>query len=138
MKLRSLGGETPHPKTQVFYYMSYSTVFAQKNIIYSRNRRLTLSRETQGRKMIVFLLILLIILFGILYIIQANNAATEGYKIQEYKNKIAKLRTENENIELELSQVRSLGFLEEKVETLKMVKIGNVEYISPVSEVAAR
>ena len=118
--------------------MSYSTVFAQKNIIYSRNRRLTLSRETQGRKMIVFLLILLIILFGILYIIQANNAATEGYKIQEYKNKIAKLRTENENIELELSQVRSLGFLEEKVETLKMVKIGNVEYISPVSEVAAR
>ena len=108
--------------------MSYSVTLTQKNIVYPKSRK----------RILPSLLVLLIILFSVLYIVQANNVATDGYRIQEHKNKRAGLQLENKNLELRLSEVRSLGFLEEKVEDLNMIKIGKVEYVSPVSEVAAK
>lgn len=105
--------------------MSYSATLIQGNII-------------QGRKLIVFLLILLIVLFIVLYIVQINSVATGGYRIREYKNEIGRLQLESKNLELSLSEIRSISFLEEKIKDLDMVKSGDVEYISLTSEVAAR
>lgn len=108
--------------------MSYSVTLTQRNIVYPKSRE----------QILPSLLVLFIILFSVLYIVQANNVATDGYRIQEHKNKKAELQSENKNLELRLSEVRSLSFLEEKVEDLNMIKIEKVEYISPVSEVAAK
>lgn len=116
--------------------MSYAAALNRRSIIHSRAREHSLS--TQGRKAVIFLLILLIVLFGVLYIVQANSVATGGYKIQEHKSRVKELQAENKNFELKLSEVRSLGFLEERIESLNMVKAEKVDYLSPVSEVAAR
>lgn len=116
--------------------MSYAVALNRRCVAYTRSR--DHSSLTQGGKAAVFLLILLIILFSILYIVQANSVATDGYKIQEHKSRIEELQTENKNLELKLSEIRSLGFLEEKIESLNMVKVEKVDYLSPVSEVAAK
>lgn len=115
--------------------MSYSITLAQRGIAYSKYKT---AIQNKSRRTVFFLLILLIILFSILYIIQANSVATGGYKVIEYKNQLAGLQAENQNLEIKLSEVRSLGFLEYKVESLNMVKMGRVEYLSPVSQVVAR
>lgn len=106
--------------------MSYAATITQRNHSINRN------------KIIVVLLILFIILFGVLYIIQANSVATGGYKIQKHKNEISKLQSENQVFELRLFEMRSLDFLEQRIGDLNMVKTGRVEYLSPVSQVAAR
>ena len=118
--------------------MSYSATLAQRNIVCSRDRKRVFTGQNQNRRAIVFLLILLIVLCSILYIVQANSVATGGYKIQKYKKETTSLQSENKSFELELSRARSLGFLEERVKSLNMVKISKVEYLSPISQVAAR
>ena len=96
------------------------------------------SKQNQSRRIVVSLLILLIILFSVVYIIQTNSVAIGGYGIQEHKSEIAKLQSGNKNLRLKLSEVQSLSFLEEKIEKLEMIKLGKAEYLSPISQVAAR
>ncbi len=117
--------------------MSYVVSLSQRNLVYSRSREQVLS-QNKSRKLIAYFLILLIVFFSVLYIVQTNSVATGGYKIQKYKNELSTLQSENKNIELKLSEVQSPGFLEKQIEALSMVKIGKVEYMSPISEVAAR
>lgn len=118
--------------------MSYATTFSQRSIIYSRIREQSLSKQNHSRKVIISLLICVIILFSVLYIVQVNGITAGGYKIQKYKSEISRVQSDNKNLELKLSEVRSLSFLEEKVKSLNMVKTAKVEYISPISEVAAK
>ena len=92
----------------------------------------------KNQKLTGYLLILLIISFSVLYVIQANSIATGGYRIEKYKNELKSLQSENKNLELKLSEVQLLSNLEKKVESLKMVKIGKIEYLLPISKVAAK
>ncbi len=114
--------------------MSYAVSLAQRNIIYNQG---VISKQNRGRKFTGYLLILLIISFSVLYVIQANSIATGGYRIEKYKNELKSLQSENKNLELKLSEVQLLSNLEKKVESLKMVKIGKIEYLLPISKVAA-
>lgn len=117
--------------------MSYVAAVSQRNIIYSKSRTRALIC-IKNNKLVVYLLISLIILFSILYIVQANSVATGGYRIEKYKDGLKNLQSENKNLGLKLSEVQSPGYLEGKVESLKMVKVGNVEYLMPTPEVAAK
>jgi len=118
--------------------MFNSAVIGQRNIIYTRG--FAPPQALTCRKVIVFLLILFIIIFSIIYIIQANAAATEGYKIQNYESEILKLRSANKKLNLKLSEIQSFEYLAERIKTLNMVKMSRaeIEYLSPVSQVAAR
>jgi len=108
--------------------MSYSIALTKKNMVRSRIQE----------RVLTFFLIFAIILFGTLYIIQAISVATEGHRVQKHKSEIEKLQSKNKNIELELSGAQSLSFLEEKIEGLNMVRAEIIEYLSPISEVAAK
>lgn len=114
--------------------MFYTAAISQRNIIYSKFQE----PKDKSKKLIAYLLILVIISFSVLYIVQANNVATGGYRIQEYQKKLSALQYESKVFRLRLSEVSSPGFLAEKIKGLNMVEVGKVEYISPISEVAAR
>jgi len=118
--------------------MSYAVALNRKNFSYSRTRGRSLAKQNQSRKIISFFLIFAIILFIIIYIVQANSLGTDGYTINGYKDKIAELQSNNKTLELELSKIQSLSFLEGKVEGLNMMGVGGIEYLSLISEVAAR
>lgn len=117
--------------------MSYPVSLSQRDFIYSRSRE-QLVYSGKNKKLIAYFLTLLIILFSVLYIVQANNVATWGFKIQKYQSELLSSQSENKSLGLNLSEVQSLKFLEEKIGSLNMVKVGKVEYLSPVSEVAAK
>jgi len=121
--------------------MSYSVSFAQNNSIYYRSKKCSFSTRKGNRKRAVaFLLIFSIILFSIIYIIQANSLATGGYKLQEYKRELTELQTRHTNLKLKLSEIRSLQYLEQRIANLDMKTISGVEikYLSPTTQVAAR
>ncbi len=121
--------------------MSYSVSFAQKNSVYYRSKQRSFSaRKGSKKRTIAFLLIFSIILFSIIYIIQANSLATGGYKLQEHKQELTELQTKHTNLKLKLSEIRSLQYLEQRVESLNMKAISGVEvkYLSPTTQVAAR
>ncbi len=119
--------------------MSYAVSIAQRNISHQKSQgAVWSSKESQSNKMIIYLLALLVVFFSILYIAQANSVATGGYKIQKYDAELMVLQSENNRLNLELTEIQSLKFLEERVENLNMVKISQIEYVSPVSQVAAR
>lgn len=110
--------------------MSHVAILAHRNVFYSREQIFS-KQDTSSKKTILFLT-LLIILFSVLYILQANSAATEGYKIQAYKNEIATLETTNRSLALKLSEVQSLSFLENKIKDLNMVTAEHIEYLLPL------
>lgn len=95
-------------------------------------------KQERIKNIILATLVFLIVSLAIVYSVQANNVATSGYSLQTYKSKIANLRSENTNLELKLSEVKSLGFLEEKVADLEMIEAKGVDYISNTSEVAVK
>jgi len=122
--------------------MSHSLSFAQKqHSVYCRSKKRSYSKAKKSRKRnITFLLIFSIVLFSIIYITQANSLATGGYKLQEYKHKLTELQTNHTNLKLKLSEIRSLQYLEQRVESLDMKALSGVEirYLSPTTQVAAR
>ncbi len=116
--------------------MLNSVVLTQRNIVRSKGR--ANSKILNRGKVVVFLLISTIALFGILYIVCINSAVTGGYKIQEYKTSINNLRSDNKMLGLELSRVTSFSYLKEKVEKLNMTRAQKIEYLSQISQVAAK
>lgn len=119
------------------FIMSYVVSLSRRDFIYPRFREQILYKN-RSKKFIAYFLVLLIILFSVLCIVRANSVATGGYRIQEYQNELTGLRSENKNFELKLSEVQSPGFLEERIKDLNMVKIEKVEYLTIISEVAAK
>ena len=109
--------------------MSYAVALNRKNFSYSRTRGRSLAKQNQSRKIISFFLIFSIILFIIIYIVQANNLVTGGYTINRYESKISELQSENKTLELELSKIQSLSFLEGQVEGLNMVGVEGIHYV---------
>jgi len=98
--------------------MSYAVALNRKNFSYSRTRGRSLAKQNQSR--------FAIILFIIIYIVQANNLVTDGYAINVYQSKISELQSENKTLELELSKIQSLSFLEGQIEGLNMVGVEGI------------
>lgn len=107
--------------------MSYVAVFAHRNVSYSREQIFS-KQDTISKKTILFLT-LLIILFSVLYILQANSVTTDGYKIRAYKNEIVALETTNRILALKLSEIQSLSFLENQIKDFNMVTAEHIEYL---------
>lgn len=57
--------------------------------------------------------ILLISVISLLYMNQAGQLATSGYQISNLQNERDRLQRENENLEVQLSQLRALPHVEE-------------------------
>ncbi|OGY42908.1 MAG: hypothetical protein A2Y67_03495 [Candidatus Buchananbacteria bacterium RBG_13_39_9] len=77
----------------------------------------------------VIILSVLIFICGIYYLCQINNMATKGYQINELENQTAELKQENKRLQVEITELRSITRLTEKVEELKMVEVSRIEYI---------
>ena len=116
--------------------MLNSVVLTQRNIVRSKSR--ANSKMLNNEKAVVFLLIGIIALFSILYIVCINSVVTGSYKIQEHKTSVKNLKSENKILGLELSRTKSFSYLEERIEGLNMAKTQKIEYLSPISQVAAK
>lgn len=70
------------------------------------------------------------------YLLLSNNVATVNYKKIILQKKIDNLRTEIKNLNLELVNKRSIGFLKKSAQDLNLVVSENIQYIKVAGLVA--
>lgn len=83
-------------------------------------------------------LVLAICCFVVFYLIQSNNLVGCSYEIREQKERIAVLEAENYDLEAQITQWRSPSNLENLVQELEMVEVGEVIYLKSEKAVAIK
>lgn len=75
------------------------------------------------------LLIATTVLLGISYIWQVNISATAGYAMRDLDREIATLEHDNERLELEVSRLRSVDSVTNRIQMLGLVPVEQVHYV---------
>lgn len=84
------------------------------------------------------ILFVIIIAAGVYYIAGINDLAIKGYALSDLKEQRNKLATGNNKLELKAMTLSSYGAISEKINNLKMVAVGNVEYLAAGTETVAK
>ena len=99
-------------------------------------------RVNKAKRLLAVVLIFSIIVCGFLYIMQTSSSTGKGYKIRALKNQLNELSEVNKNFEIIISNLKSVDFLQSKMEGLKMVQaqVQSIEYLAfpYVNAVAAK
>jgi cell division protein FtsL len=77
----------------------------------------------------VIILTVLIIFCGVLYLWQINSLATKGYNMKDLEAKASELKDENKRLQVQITDLRSVARITEKVQELKMVEVARLEYL---------
>ena len=100
-----------------------------------------LNKNTNKRKInlrtINKFLFILIIAAGVYYIAGINDITVKGFRLQELKKEVIKLKDGNSILEAEAMSLGSNGNLSERIKGLNMVSVGKVEYLSPTDSFVA-
>ncbi|MDD5109902.1 MAG: hypothetical protein PHI63_01645 [Patescibacteria group bacterium] len=64
------------------------------------------------------------------YLAQANTIAAKGFEMEQLRQKINQLRTENRDLENQALQLQSLQHLSKKIDGLNLVPAENISYVS--------
>lgn len=75
-------------------------------------------------------------MFIITYLVLSNNVATANYRKVILQKHIDTLRTEIKNLNLDLVEKRSIGFLKKSTQNLNMVVSESIQYIKVAGPVA--
>jgi len=78
-----------------------------------------------------------VILLGMLYIIQVNNSASQGYKIRDLQSGIHQLSSANEQARLEIHKAQSLENVQRSVKMFGMVPAVQAVYVESQGNVVA-
>lgn len=96
----------------------------------------TLTLNFTSTKWFAYCLMALVGLVGALYIWQVNVSATHGYAVRDMESEIAQIEHENEQLQNQVSSLRSIDSVMTRVQMLGLVKVDNVRYINPDDSMA--
>lgn len=104
----------------------------QSHIIRSRSSAFKeeTSKKKKVSKFVAMALIFFIIVGIFFYILQVNTIAAKGYKIRGLKKKIDTLGNESKILQVNISNLKSINFLQSKTQALNMLKAQDVEYVN--------
>lgn len=80
----------------------------------------------------------MIVVMGVSYLVQINGLATKGYQIKELEQQIAELKEYNSDLELEALSLQSMESVKDKVASLGLVEVGEMQYLNPTPVAVAR
>jgi len=75
-------------------------------------------------------LIFAIGLFGLVYVLQANNITSLGYKIKALTKQVNELENQNKTFQITISDLKSINVLQAKTESFGMTTVQEVEYLA--------
>jgi|WetSurMetagenome_2_1015567.scaffolds.fasta_scaffold190854_1 hypothetical protein len=110
-------------------------VFGEKK---KRAKTQPVSPSGTGKITWSFLLVSLICVAGVLYIFEVNNAATQGYKIQNLEKEVQELKNNNEKLKIKEAELRSMYNIEERTKDLNMTVPKDVSYLTLPGNVAMK
>ena len=102
------------------------------NIIHSQSSisKEGCSKQAKTRKLLVVFLLSGILLVGLFYVLQVNSITSNGYQIRNLKKQQVELEDKTNTLEITISDLKSVNFLESKTESFGMVKAQNIEYLA--------
>ncbi len=83
-------------------------------------------------------LALAIIILSVYYVAGMNDLAIKGFALSELKQQKNKLTEANNKLELDAMSISSYGKISERVAGLKMVAVGQVNYINASADSVAK
>ena len=120
--------------------MSQSLAISHSNSIAFGKRKKAIKDQPEkaGRITLTFVLVTLICAFGVFYIFEVNNVATQGYKIRALEKQAQDLKDKNEKLKIREAELRSMYNIEEKTRDLNMTVPKDVSYLSLPGNVAMK
>lgn len=95
-------------------------------------------KRKRGRSAILnFSILASALVLGIVYLVQTNFIATEGYKIDDLKARISEIEAKNRQLEISALEFQSMSNIEDRIAGLNMVDGSRVSHIDQVSSVVA-
>lgn len=114
----------------------------QSNIVRSHSsiHKEEISHKKKTRRLLAIVLISLIVIALLFYVFQVNSTAAKGYKIRGLKKRIDTLKDRNKVLQVNISNLKSIGNLQSKTETFNMTEAQSIEYVTlpPASVVVAK
>lgn len=89
-------------------------------------------------KIVNKLLFALFIVVGLYYLALANDLSVKGFALSDLKQERNRLSEANNKLELEVMALSSYGSISQRIGNLKMVAVGNIDYISGGSDLVAK
>lgn len=97
-----------------------------------------LLRLTFGPYFLMGSLVLFVVLITVITLMFSTRQVTKGYVLNKLDAEHAKLIQESEQREMQISQVRSLDFIESSEQIKRMVRPGVVVYMNGDTAIASR
>lgn len=70
------------------------------------------------------------------YVLTVNNGSVKGFEISRLENQLNELQLQNQKLTDQVQATKSLSTLQDKVKTLEMVAVSNIEYLDVNGPVA--
>lgn len=87
-------------------------------------------------KWFTYCLLACVAVIGALYIWQVNMSAIQGYAVRDMESDITHIEHENEQLQNQVSSLRSIDSVMTRVQMLGLVKVDDVRYINPDDSMA--
>lgn len=80
---------------------------------------------------------ILAVFSAVYFVICVNSIATKGFLIKDLKIRVKQISEENQKIELQAAELKTLGSINSRANSLKMVKVDKIEYLTVADETVA-
>jgi cell division protein FtsB len=104
----------------------------QSNIIDRRSStyKEAVLQKNKAKKFLALILIFSTIVLTFLYILQVSNIASKDYEIRSLKKQKAELEDKNRDLQVNISNLKSINALQSKTEGFDMVKAQSIDYVT--------
>jgi cell division protein FtsL len=116
----------------------YLTLTSSSSVRFGERKRVLGNQPKIGRVTLSFFLVVLVCATGVFYIFEVNNMATKGYEIDKLEKQLNDLKKENERLQIEAAELKSMYKIEEKTKELNMIAPKGVSYLSLPGDVAMK
>ncbi len=103
-------------------------------------RKVTLKahKAKVGRVTSSFFLVALVCALGVYYIFEVNKIAVRGYEIRELESKLEKIKKDNETLQIQAAELKSMYKIEERTKELNMIVPKDISYLNLPGDVAMK
>lgn len=105
---------------------------------YIKSKNFCKSNHSRGLTLLSVTIIFSIIGLIFFYLIQTNSLVSGNFEIRDYQEKIKELEVKTERLEMDIAQWQSPANLEKLVDSLEMIKVGEVTYLEKDIEMAVK
>jgi cell division protein FtsL len=116
----------------------YLTITNSNSIRFGERKGAIKNQPKVGRVTLSFFLVVLVCALGVFYIFEVNNMATKGYEIDKLEKQLNDLQKNNDRLQIEAAELKSMYKIEEKTKDLNMIAPKDVSYMNLPGNVAMK